>query len=319
MEEIGERDRNEMTDTSIGAAPLLLSSGDLIADRRFAYAADYAARGDHHAACDLLRQVLERAPAWAAAWFALGEACAALGKGDDARSAYEQALAAAPDDALGASLKLAQIGAVPVPNVAPDAYVKRLFDDYADRFDAHLVGRLFYCGPQLLADAIARLRQPPFTQAIDLGCGTGLCGARFRPHVGALAGVDLSPRMIAQARAKRVYDRLAVADIETFLNGEVAGSADLLLAADVLVYIGDLRSLFAAASRVLRPKGLFAVTAQTTSRGFKLGDDLRYAHAPGYIREVAQASGLSLRLLEDAVARRGAGGNVSGLVAVLEK
>ncbi|MEW6435965.1 MAG: methyltransferase domain-containing protein [Pseudomonadota bacterium] len=319
MEEIGERDRNEMTDALIDAVPLLLSSGDLIADRRFAYAADYAARGDHHAARDLLQQVLERTPAWAAAWFALGEACAALDKRDAARAAYEQALAAAPDDALGASLKLAQIGAVPVPNLAPDAYVKRLFDDYADRFEAHLVDRLFYCGPQLLADAVARLRQSKFTQAIDLGCGTGLCGARFRPHVEALAGVDLSPRMIAQARAKRVYDRLAVADIETFLKGEAAGSADLLLAADVLVYIGDLRPFFAAASRVLRPKGLFAITAQTASRGFELGDDLRYAHAPGYIREAAQASGLSLRLLEDAVARRGASGDVPGLVAVLEK
>lgn len=103
------------------------------------------------------------------------------------------------------------------------------------------------------------------------------------------------------------------------LKAETPDSADLLLAADVLIYIGDLRPLFATASRVLRPKGLFAVTAQTASRGFQLGDDLRYAQAPSYIREVANASGLSLRLLEDAVARRGAGGDVPGFVAVLEK
>lgn len=308
-----------MTGEFIRDAALLLSSGDLIADRRFAYAADYAARGDHHAAHDLLEQVLERVPAWAAAWFALGEACAALGKFDAACAAYERALAVAPHDALGAALKLAQFGAAPLPDTAPDAYVKRLFDDYADRFETHLVGRLGYRGPQLLADAIARLRQTPFAQAIDLGCGTGLCGERFRADVGQLAGVDLSPRMIAQARAKHIYDRLDVADIETFLAGEAAGSADLVLAADVLVYIGDLRPLFAAAHRVLQRHGLFAFTAQTASRGFELGDDLRYAHAPGYIREVARESGLSLPLLEHAAARRGAGGDVAGLVAVLEK
>lgn len=310
-----------MTGEFLRDDPLFLTSGDLIADRRFAYAAVYAARGDHAAARDLLRQALERVPGWAAAWFALGEASDTLGRHDEARTAYARALAAAPNDALGASLKLAQSGATP-PARAPEAYVARLFDDYADRFEAHLVGSLSYQGPQLLAGAVARLDRARFTRALDLGCGTGLCGDVFRTQVEHLAGVDLSPRMIARARAKCLYDRLAVADIETFLAAEAPDSADLLLAADVFVYIGDLKPLFAAAQRVLRPHGLFAFTAQSTqstSADFQLGSDLRYAHAGAYIRTVARGAGLSLRLLDDAPARRDAGHDVPGFVGVLEK
>ncbi len=299
--------------------PCQLSSGDLIADRRFSYAADYADAGDHLAACELLEQALERAPTWAAAWFALGEARVALNRRDAAAAAYAQALAAAPDDALGASLKLAQLSAEPPPDFAPEAYVKSLFDDYADRFEAHLVGRLAYRGPQLLADALASLGGASFKQAIDLGCGTGLCGEVFRARVRHLAGVDLSSRMIARARTKRIYDRLSVQAILAFLAAEPAASVDLLLAAEVVVYFGDLRRLFAAAQRVLCAGGLFAVTAQSAASGFRLGADLRYAHAPSYICEVAREAGFSLRFLDEAPARREDGRDVPGLVAVLAK
>ena len=47
-----------------------------------------------------------------------------------------------------------------------------------------------------------------FGAMLDLGCGTGLGGAAFRPFVDRLVGVDLSPAMIAQAAAKGLYDRL---------------------------------------------------------------------------------------------------------------
>ena len=54
-------------------AALFLSSGDVLADRRYELAKAYAAEGDRAAAADLLMQTLERAPAFASAWFALGE------------------------------------------------------------------------------------------------------------------------------------------------------------------------------------------------------------------------------------------------------
>jgi hypothetical protein len=194
------------------------SSGDLRADRRFLYAEESAATGDHSAAAELLEQFLEIVPYWAPAWFALGVAREKLGDADAAQQAYARALACDPQDVLGASLALARLGAAPVPASATPAYVVRLFDQYARRFDAHLVEGLGYRAPALLRDAVAdvrrRMARPMhFARALDLGCGTGLAGAAFRDCVDRLEGLDLSAAMIAEARAKGIYDVLEVGDI----------------------------------------------------------------------------------------------------------
>jgi predicted TPR repeat methyltransferase len=157
------------------------SSGDLRADRRFLYAEESAATGDHSAAAELLEQFLEIVPYWAPALFALGVAREKLGDADAAKQAYARALACDPQDVLGASLALARLGAAPVPASATPAYVVRLFDQYARRFDAHLVEGLGYRAPALLRDAVAdvrrRMARPMhFARALDLGCGTGLAG-----------------------------------------------------------------------------------------------------------------------------------------------
>ena len=304
-----------MTDTD----PLFMSSGDLIADRRFHYAAVYAGRGDHVAARDLLQQTVELVPSWPAAWATLGDAEAVLGRAEAARAAYAKVLALAPDDPFGASLKLARLGVMESPPHAPDAYVRQLFDAYAARFETHLVDRLAYRGPELLAEAIGQTGRTTFSHAIDLGCGTGLAGAVFRSRVARLTGVDLAPRMIEAARAKQIYERLAVRDICSFLAGEPRESADLVLAADVVVYIGDVTPLFVAAHRVLRRAGFFAFTAQQAAQGFELGADLRFAHAPRYIRARAAQAAFKIRVLDDAPARQDAGQDVAGLVVVLEK
>src|SRR6201986_3316683 len=83
-----------------------LASGDLIAERRFAYAKAAAEEGDLSAAAELFEQTLERAPHWAAAWFALGEAREKLGDLDAAAQAFRQTLVADPDDAQGAGGRL---------------------------------------------------------------------------------------------------------------------------------------------------------------------------------------------------------------------
>src|SRR4051794_34493654 len=180
------------------------SSGDLRADRRFLYAEKSAATGDHSAAAELLEQLLEIVPYWAP-WFALGVAREKLGDADAAQQAYARALACDPQDVLGASLARARLGAAPVPASATPAYVVRLIDQYARRFDAHLVEGLGYRAPALLRDAVAdvrrRMARPMhFARALDLGCGTGLAGAAFRDCVDRLEGLDLSAAMIAEAR-----------------------------------------------------------------------------------------------------------------------
>src|ERR1051325_6511202 len=158
----------------------------------------YAADGDLAAAVDLYAQAVELAPGFASAWFALGEAREALGDRDGARAAFDRAVTAEPEDRHGAALRLARLGGPDPATQALHGYVRTLFDQYAPRFDRALAD-LSYAAPALLRDAVTKHGRR-FGTMLDLGCGTGLAGAAFRPHVDWLVGVDLSPNMIAEAR-----------------------------------------------------------------------------------------------------------------------
>lgn len=298
--------------------PAFRSSGDLIADRRFNYACSYAQADEFEAAAELLEQTIDRAPGWPAVWFALGRTHEAAARRQAAIAAFAKAAALDPSDELGAALHLARLGAAPLPTAAPESYVRGLFDQYAGAFDTHLVETLSYRAPGLLRDAVCPWGRNGFAHGIDLGCGSGLCGAAFRSCTGFLTGVDLSPAMIEAARLKRLYDRLVVKGLNDFLGGEPATSADLLLAADVLVYVGDLGPVFGLVRRVSRKEGIFAFTLQEAERDFCLGEDLRYAHAPAYVTELAERAGLSVAMMKKATCRRDAGKDVPGLIVVLE-
>jgi predicted TPR repeat methyltransferase len=301
----------------------MASSGDLLADRRYAWAEGALKEGDAAAASDLARQALDMAPGFAAGWFLLGQAEEQAGQSEAAQAAFAVALELDPEDSLGAGLRLAQLGVGEAAGAMSEAYVRQLFDDYAVRFDRHLVKSLQYRAPQLLHDAVRRtcsrrLRPFRFAETLDLGCGTGLAGEAFRAECGRLAGIDLSPKMVRRAEAKRVYDELAVGDVAAWLATRAAASADLVLAADVFVYIADLAPIFAETARVLRPAGLFAFTVQAhAGEGVALGNDARYAHGERYLRDLAAASGLAVILLEPASTRQDRGADVPGLIAVL--
>jgi predicted TPR repeat methyltransferase len=305
-----------LTPTSARPSADFRSSGDLVVDRRFLYARAAAAEGDHAAAAEMLEQALELAPSWAPLWLALAEAREKLGR-TEAAAAYAEAAALDRSGALGAQLHLARIAAASAPKAAPESYVRALFDEYAERFEAHLTRTLAYRGPALLECALERVGAVHFETVIDLGCGTGLCGDEFRRISRYLAGVDLSPCMIEAARAKRIYDRLAVASNQDFLRAEPAGSASLVLAGDVLVYCGDLAPILAAVRRVLAPLGYFAFTLQHAPAGtYRVGPDLRYAHGEDYVRDIARESALDVILLEQLTTRVEAGTPVPGLLVV---
>ena len=207
----------------------------------------------------------------------------------------------------------------------PQAYVQSLFDQYAPRFESSLVGDLGYCGPALLFGAVlsvrAAARKPAFfKRAIDLGCGTGLAATAFAKEVDHFIGVDLSPRMIEKSRATGLYAELEVADMLQGLRGKSDASADLILAADVMIYVADIAPVLVEAARVLAAGGLLAFTTEThDGAGVILGAGLRYAHAAEYVRETVEAAGLSMSLLEDRSARKEANVPVPGLVVVASK
>ena len=290
------------------------TSGNFIADTRYQRGAAAATDGDHAEAADMFAQTLEIAPGFAAAAFALAVAREKLGL--EAGAAYALALALDPADELGAALHLARLGLRPTPQAAPQAYVARLFDAYAGRFDGHLSHTLAYRAPQVLAALVGERR---FAAVLDLGCGTGLAGELFKIRCDRLAGVDLSPGMIAVARHKQLYDRLVVADLLAFLGGEPRASASLIIAADVFVYIGDLWAIFAQCARVLQPGGLMAFTLQKGEAGFSIGADLRYTHGAAHIADLAIKAGLRVEKSTDVSTRKDRGHDVPGLAFVLAK
>lgn len=296
------------------------SSGNLNADRRYDYARGAAAEGDHAAAADLLTQTLEIVPDWAPAWFALGEAHEALGARAEAAEAFAKALACEAEDSLGARLRLARLGVQESPAQPPQAYVRDLFDQYAARFETHLVKDLAYRAPQVLRDAILQMRgfDAHFAHALDLGCGTGLMAREMAGHCARIDGCDLAPAMVAKARATGLYQELEAEDLIACLARYEGRAIDLIMAADVFVYCGDLNAIFAQAARVAEPKGVFAFTLQLAESGdYRLGEDLRYAHSRAYVGQLAQAHGFALQICEDVSVRQDRGVPVAGLVVVL--
>jgi predicted TPR repeat methyltransferase len=297
------------------------STGDAIADRRYAYGAAALEEGDFIAARDLFTQTLELAPTWPPAWFALGKAEMGLGEKAAARAAFRQVIALDAADTLGAGLYLAQLGEdVPLSAAMQPAYVAALFDDYAPRFDAHLTHKLTYRAPELMAEALAEVAPGrTFPATLDLGCGTGLMARALAGRYGAMTGIDLSPAMLREAEKTGLYTRLEAAEIMAFLAGDEM-RYDLILAADVFCYIADLAPILTAMHARLKPHGLAAFTVQThEGEGVILGQDQRFHHAPGFVKKMAGEAGFTLRLNQTITPRMDGGQPVAGAMLVLER
>ncbi len=262
-------------------------------------------------------RVLTVAPRLAAAWSQRGGILRETGRLDEAARSFARAIESGGDPEMN-GYYLAAVGAGAGPATAPRAYVQALFDDYAAHFDTHLVDRLGYRAPQTLVEQLRTLGRGPWRSALDLGCGTGLCGPLVRPLAQRLAGVDLSQPMLEQARALGVYDALIRADLVEHLQTTPARH-DLVLAADVFIYVGELAPVFAALARVVEPGGVFAFSAEaadasaTGAAGFELRPSLRYAHSEPYLRRLAAEHGCELAALHAAPIRSDQRETIDGL------
>ena len=306
--------------------PSQLSSGDVIADRRADYAKMLDEGGEPDAAAELMEQALELTPAWAAGWYRLATYREKAGKTDAAVEAYRRALELDPEDIFGAGLKLAVLGDTETPAQPSSRYVERLFDDYADRFETSLVEKLDYSVPQKLAALVASTGRQ-YQCAVDLGCGTGLLGPEIRTRVAQLEGFDLSQNMLVKAAEKHVYDHLAQADLSLppkasglFADG-ARHRADLVTAADVLMYLGNLESVFAILDELLAPGADFAFSVEDggEGNGFHLAPSLRYAHSETYVEGLAAAHRLQIRETVKTVIRKDGGKPVLGILFLTRK
>jgi predicted TPR repeat methyltransferase len=237
------------------------------------------------------------APDFGEAWSERGSMLKDLGRCDEAAHCFRQALAHGADAELNAFF-LASMSGEPqaAPGAAPEHYVRSLFDSYADDFDQHLVGVLNYSAHRTLTAPLPGLRRGGrFRSALDLGCGTGLCGPEVRAFADRLAGVDLAPRMLEKARARNVYDELVAADVVEHLR--LTGERhDLVLSADVFTYIGDLAPVFEGVARVLEPGGLFCFSIELADDAldFELKPRMTYAHSQRYVMGLAARFGFSV-------------------------
>lgn len=271
------------------------------------------------AAKDSLEQAVRRDGRLAQAHFLLGEEALAAEDNAAAERHFRQALENDPRDQFGAQLQLAVIRGGVAPSRAPDAYVRRLFDQYSERFDQSLVGDLGYHGPALLRQAAEEVMGPAGGWAVlDVGCGTGLVGAEFRPLAARLDGIDLSPRMVDKAAERDIYDDLAVGDLVTAMQAR-PNRYDLIVAGDVFVYLGDLTPAFFTAARALKPGGALVFSVERTETGIILGRSLRYAHDRESLVATAAMVGLRPVLLRADSTRNERGQPVPGWICVMRR
>lgn len=250
-----------------------------------------------------LEQTIAIAADYAPAYTHLAAIYGRLGRSDEAIRCYERLLELGHDEEAARHMLAALRGER--LEVVAAGYVRKLFDGYAGSFEQELVAKLGYTAPRRLRQLVGSLLPVGnrLDRVLDLGCGTGLAGEVFRDLATTLIGVDLSPRMVALAEQKRIYDALKVGEIVEFCCQQTE-RCDCIVAADVLVYLGEIAPFFAAVAKILVPGGLFAFSTERCEEGFVLRPTGRHAHATDYVAEVAAACGLRVVLQEETRLRR---------------
>jgi predicted TPR repeat methyltransferase len=308
-------------------------------------------RDDPGGAIDLLERARELAPDFPPVQLALGAAYAAAGHDELAVAAMERAILLDPGtvplerlakhhirenrprEAIGLLRRLlrrdpahaqAQFLLVGLTggtaDSPPSELIADLFDTYAASFDQHLVDGLQYRTPKLLAALVVESGAPARSSwcVVDLGCGTGLAGVELRAYARTLIGSDLSKRMIARARQRGIYDELHVEDLVATLAR--ARGVDLIVAADVFIYVGALDATFAACAAALHAGAWFAFSIERSDgRDVVLQPTLRYAHGEAYIAGLASTHGFAVARAEPAVIRIDRGNPVDGVHYLLRR
>ncbi|CAH0482027.1 unnamed protein product [Peronospora belbahrii] len=250
---------------------------------------------------------------------------------------YRLILSANRDGHVRATHSLATLeDAITIRTAAP-AYVAEVFDELADSFEEKLVAHLEYHVPWQLVEALQILspagfistdsKTEPTWVVADVGCGTGLCGRLLRPHVKHIVGVDISPLMIEKTREKGSYDELHTVDIVPFLESCANESLDLVISADVWIYVGALEQVFELSARKLRAStGWMAFSielcnprATDNAVEYRLASSGRFQHAHSYIASLASCFGFTIALQEGITVRKESGEPIPGRIYLLHR
>ncbi len=271
----------------------------------------------HQEAIDYFREVVERKPDYTDAHLNLAAIYLKLSKINEAINHYELALQQRPSDPEIMHI-LSALKGDRVAGTAPIEYSQHLFDQYAPYYDQHLIKHLGYQAPKALYEAVTTEANAdnPRWRILDLGCGTGLCGEYFKPCAKELIGIDVSTNMLAIAENKKIYDKLENKTLQKALDQYK--DLDLIIAADVFTYLGDLNEIFKKAKTALVEKGYFAFTVEKSSHDlYELQKSIRYAHSKKYLKSLIKEHGFKPVRLDNIILREQHKKSVEGYLIVL--
>lgn len=238
-----------------------------------------------------------------------------VGRREKALAAYQAILALDPDNESARHMIAALAGET--PEAPPLSYVRELFDRFSERYDETMAEKLECSIEKQLRDMLdSRCGDIRFARGLDMGCGTGLSGLALKERVRHFTGIDLSAGMLSQAREKGAYDEVVQGDIITFLK-KTDKLYDFFLAADVFVYLGDLRQVFDLVRQKAHPGACFVFSSETCDAGFRLQESGRYAHAENYVRELAAQCGFHFDCCRPARLRKEKGEWIRGNLYLL--
>jgi len=280
----------------------------------------FAARGLYQPAVTWFHRARQINPEGTTYLYPYGRALVMRNSIDEAAAVFEQWTKAEPDNPVARYLARAALGREEIKKASPD-YVVAMFNSCAARFDESLA-RLHYRGPEIVLGALRQTAQPAESgwRIIDAGCGTGLVGVQLRPVARRLVGVDLSPGMLDLARSRGVYDELVNGDIIEFLR-EHPHNFEVMTAADVLTYLGELDEFFQAAAVALQPEGIVVVLVEALNgkSNYRVNPTGRFCHSRQYLSDSMRGAGLRIESIREDSMRHEAGAPVPTLVAVGRK
>ncbi len=250
----------------------------------------------------------------------LGRAQCELGKIDDAIKSFNQALKINPNLNY-AKFWLSAINDQRSTDHAKHRFVSKLFDGHAEDFDKILVDDLGYKIPWLLAEDLSSIvGENTKLHILDIGCGTGLCAVSLKPIIKTITGIDLSEKMLIKAKQRGSYKELIQGDIVDTTNA-LSSKFDLIVAADVFVYVGGLSAVFESCYNALTPNGLFAFSIELSEHpeSFMLRATGRYAHSSSYISNLSNKYNFELASIKNVTLRMDSGKKILGEVYILRK
>ncbi len=122
----------------------------------------------------------------------------------------------------------------------------RLYSEHSVDFYAWVVGHVPWKGGE---------------SVLDVGCGSGAYFPYYRQKGARVTALDVSPRMIAAARQRRVDERLLLGAATALPFADA--SFDVVFANHVLFFVEDVPAALRECHRVLREGGYFVAATNT--------------------------------------------------------